>query len=111
MYSYRFRPGYGSDKFLIEFVKGVEKETFLTDLKEALSQIEIEIGEVEDLWMNDEVLLHVNSSEGKFLLSKDVWNCAFIMADVNQKCVTTINQILCKNDQFKSEEVGYSEYK
>ena len=110
MYNYRIRPGYGSTNLLIEFVKGVEKETFLTDLKEALSQVKLNFEEVEDLWMNNEVLFHVNSSEGKFLLSKDIWEYAFIMADESQECIKRIDQILSKNEYFIREEVDFSEY-
>lgn len=110
MYNYRIRPGYGSEKLLIEFVKGVEKETFLTDLKEALSQIDLKFEEIEDLWVNNEILFHVNSSEGKFLLSKDLWDYAFIMADDNQECVKRIDVILSKDGNFIREEVDFSEY-
>ncbi|PKL78498.1 MAG: hypothetical protein CVV25_11460 [Ignavibacteriae bacterium HGW-Ignavibacteriae-4] len=110
MYIYSFRPGYGSDKLLIEFVKGVNNDTFLTDLKAALSQIEMKIDSTEDLWMNDEVLFIVNSSEGEFILSKDIWDCAFIMSDENQKCLNRINEVLNNNELFVREEVDYSEY-
>jgi hypothetical protein len=110
MYIYRFRPGYGSDKLLIEFVKGVNKDTFLTDLKAALSQIEMKIDSIEDLWMNDEVLFNVTSLEGEFILSKDIWDSAFIMSDENQECLNRINEVLNKNELFVREEVDYSEY-
>jgi hypothetical protein len=110
MYNYRIRLGYGSDKLLIEFVKGVRKDTFLIDLKEALSQINMELESTEDLWMNDEVLFHVNSSEGKFDLSKDVWDCAFITTEENQECINRIDDILNKNEHFIRDEVDFSEY-
>lgn len=110
MYSYRFRPGYGSNKFLIEFIKGVEENTFLSNLIEALSQIEPVIDSSKNLWMNDEVLFNINSSKGKFILSKDVWNCAFIMAEENQKCLKIIDEILNKNKLFIKEDVNFSEY-
>jgi len=110
MYKYRVRPGYGSDKLLIEFVKGVEKDTFLKDIKEALSQINLKFEETEDLWMNNEVLYHINSSEGKFSLLKDVWDCAFIMADENQEFVKRIDHILSKNECFIREEFDYSKH-
>ncbi|KAA5549053.1 hypothetical protein [Adhaeribacter rhizoryzae] len=111
MYNYRIRLGYGSGKLLIEFVKGVEKENFLTDLKEALSPINLEFEEILELWMNNEVLFHVNSSEGKFLLSKDIWDFAFILADDNQECVKRIDQILSKSKFFIKEEVDLSKNK
>lgn len=111
MYIYRFRPSYGSDKLLIEFVKGVNKDTFLTNLNTALSQIEMKIESTKDLWMNYEVLFNVNSSEGEFILSKDIWDCTFIMTDENQVCLKRINIVLNKNALFAREEVDYSEYK
>ena len=108
MYNYRIRPGYKSKKLLIEFVRGVEKETFLTDLKEALREIDIKFEEMEDLWINNEVLFHLNSSEGNFLLSKDVWGCAFLLADENQGGIKRIDLILSKKEIYKREEVDFS---
>ena len=110
MYTYRIRPAYGSEQLLVEFVKGVQKDTFLTDLEAALSSMAIKLEKTEDLWMNDEVLFHFNSSEGKFLLSKNVWDCAYIEADENQRCINTIDLILRANEHFKKEEVDFSEF-
>ena len=111
MYKYQLRPGYGSDKLLIEFIHGVEKKTFLIDLKKALKQINFEIETTENLWLNDEIIIHVNSSKGKFILSKAIWGFAFILADENQKIISLIDNILSKNDSFIKEEADFSEYK
>lgn len=110
MYTYRFRPGYGSDKLLIEFVRDAGDAAFLTDLKAALSHIEMKVVTREDLWMNDEVLYGIDSSEGKFILSQSIWGCAFIMADENQQCIYRIDEILTENENFIREEVDFSEY-
>ena len=96
MYTYHFRPGYGSDKFLIEFLEGTDKESFLRDLKITLREINPKIESIEDLWMNDEVWVMFGSDAGDFTFSKDTWGCAFIMSDTNQEGLKKIDHILCK---------------
>ena len=104
MYSYRIRKGYESDEYLLEFTKGVESDEFLSDLKTALSEISPSIISKEDLWMNDEVLFNLNSSEGEFTLSFDVWNLAFIMAELNQDCIFLIDRLLEMDSKFEKLE-------
>jgi len=110
-YKYRFRPGYGSDKLLIEFTSGVENKSFVHDLFDTIKELNPKIHDLQDLWMNDEVLYSVNSDLGQFILSKDIWNLAFIMSDDNQVCVTQINNLLIKDNRFEKVEVDFSDYK
>ena len=100
MYSYNCRYNHSGDKLLIEFVKGVEKDTFLFDLMDALGRINPKIEDYEELWMNEEALFCINSTAGEFTLSKDVWGFAFIIADENQDCISQINEMLSINDLF-----------
>ncbi|MCP4443555.1 MAG: hypothetical protein GY810_32025 [Aureispira sp.] len=111
MYIYRYRPGYGSNELLIEFYKGPEKEAFIPDLLSALEEIKPVITGTHDLWMNDEVMMTVDSAIGRFTLSKDIWDLAFIMADTNQKGLEKIDQLLSKHPDFEKEEVNFDDYK
>ena len=108
MYTYKCRPGYGSDKLLIEIYKGAEQEVFVFDLSNALKEINLKIKEFQDLWMKDEFIVKATSDIGKFTLSKDIWNIAFIKADENQKVITIIDTILSMNPIFKKEEVDFN---
>ncbi len=111
MYKFRCRPGYKSDKLLIEFTKGVEKDSFFTDLLKALSKIEMKVDSVDDLWMNDEFLINIKSKIGEFFFSKDIWDFAFIMSETNQEAIKKICYILSKNKYFIKEEVNFDDYK
>jgi hypothetical protein len=108
-YKYHYRPGYGRKELLLEFYQGVEKD-FYTHLFEAIAEIEPKVDSIKDLWMNDEVLLNVNSNVGDFILSKDIWDFAFIMSETNQKCLEKINELLLKSSLFEKVEVNFDAY-
>lgn len=110
-YKYRLRPGYGSDKLLLEFLLTNTDTEFNKDLFTTLKDLNPTADKVEDLWMNDEVLLQVSSYKGAFTLSKDIWDFAFIMADNNQHCINLIDEILCKSSLFEKEEVDFENYR
>jgi hypothetical protein len=110
-YTYYLRPGYGSDKLLLEFVLDSSDTGFGKDLLTALKDLNPKVGAVEDLWMNDEVLLNVSSDEGAFVLSKAVWGSAFIMSENNQSCIKVIDEILNNNGLFRKKEVDFENYR
>jgi hypothetical protein len=110
-YKYYLRPGYGSEKLLIEFISGVESDTFINDLFDAIKNIKPEIIDLADLWMNDEVLYSINSTLGEFTLSKDIWDLAFIMSEDNQTYIAKINELLIADNRFEKIEIDFNNYK
>ena len=104
------RPAYGSAELLLEFFIDSAEE-FLKDLFETLESIEPKVESLKDLWMNDEVLFNLTSTQGEFWLSKDIWGFAFIMAEKNQSCIIHINEILNKSNLFEKVEVDFEKYK
>ncbi len=110
-YRYRLRPSYSTEDLLLEFIFESSDADFVKDLFNALESINPKVDSFEDVWMNDEILLNVNSNKGNFLFSKDIWDFAFIMAKENQQCIIAINDILGKNPLFKKEEIDFEDYK
>lgn len=110
-YKYRFRPEYNSENLLIEIFSGVENQSFFSDFVNSIMEINPKIGEISDLWMNDEYILEVQSDIGNFLLSKDIWDLVFIMSENNQECLNRINSILLKDNRFEKVEVNFDDYK
>lgn len=111
LYKYRLRPGYGSDKLLLEFFLNDTDTEFDKILFITLKDINLKVDTVEDLLMNDEVLMHVSSDKGAFTISKDIWGFAFIMAENNQPCIDLLDGILSKSELFQKEEVDFENYK
>jgi hypothetical protein len=111
LYKYYLRPGYGSDKLLLEFLLDSSDTKFDKDLLTTLKDINPKVNTVEDFWMNEEILLQVSSDKGSFLLSKYVWDVAFIMAEENQSAIEYIDEILSNSNLFDKEEVDFGEYK
>jgi hypothetical protein len=109
-YPYRFRPCYGSEELLLEFILDSSDTEFDHDLFTALKDIRPVIESIEDLWMNDEVLLSISSTQGAFVLSKDNWGFAFLMAEKNQPCLKLIDGMLNSNSLFEKEEVDFKNY-
>ena len=94
----------------MEFFESLDS-TFVNDLFNSLESIHPKVESSEDLWVNDEVLLHVSSDKGQFLFSRDIWGFGFIMAENNQACILAINEILMKSQDFRKEEVDFDKYK
>lgn len=100
-YKFSLRPAHGSDKMLIEFINGVEREEFLPDVLDALKSCHPKIESTLDLWMNDEAQFDVNSDLGNFSLSRDSWGFAFVWSDENQAGVQKINDLLAQDHRFE----------
>lgn len=111
MYHYYFRPGYQSEELLIDIFGGAENETFFPDFMNAIKEINPNMIDILDLWMNDEVLMTIDSAVGKFTVSRDIWGFAFIMADNNQEGLHRINSILEQAEQFEKVPVDFENYK
>ena len=109
-YKFHYRLGYGSNSLLIEFINGVENETFATDLFDAIKEIKPKLAGRDDLWMNDEILYTINSELGQFTLSKDNWDLAFLMADENQSCVIQIHNFLLNDNRFEKIEEDFNDF-
>ncbi|MBF4483659.1 MULTISPECIES: hypothetical protein [unclassified Flavobacterium] len=110
-YKYHLRPGYQSQKLLIEIFSGAENEDFFPDFFDSIIEINPKVVKINELWMNDEYLLDVNSDIGSFSISKDIWDLAFIMSEDNQECLNKINLILLKDQNFQKVEVNFDDYK
>ncbi len=95
----------------MEFFPGYPATEFQRDFFSELEIINPQIETVEELWMNDETLLHITSSKGEFFISKSIWGFAFIMAKENQSCILFIDSILSKSNLFEREEVDFETYK
>jgi hypothetical protein len=110
-YGYHFRPAYGSPLLLIEIFRGADSDDFLTDFLDAVKEVNPIVTSVEDLWMNDEVMLDVQTNMGMFTLSKDTWGFAFLMADSNQPCLMTIDLLLQNDNRFEKIVIDFDKYK
>ena len=103
-YKFSFRPAYGSDKMLIEFITGAEREEFLPDFLDAIKSFHPKLESTLDLWMNDEIQFKVSSDLGDFLFSKDIWGFAFAWADENQHGIKTISDLLTLDNRFEATD-------
>jgi hypothetical protein len=111
MYKYHFRPGYQSQELLIDIFYSAESDTFLSDFLSAINEINPKMIDIDDLWINDEILVTIDSEIGKFILSKDIWGFAFVMADNNQEGLARMNSILENATLFEKVEVDFNRYK
>jgi hypothetical protein len=111
IHPYSLRPVYGGDELLIEFTQENSNSNLISDLKYVCSEINFELNELDDLWMNDEVILTLNSNFGEFILTKDIWDFYFIMAKNNQEVIVKIDEILSSSEFFEKKKVDFSEYK
>jgi len=111
MYKYKLRPGYKSSDLLIEFCIKSANDEFIESLYKAISGINVKQLGTTDLWMNDEVLIELESDFGHFEISIDIWDGVFVMSPNNQAVVLKIDEILSKHNKFTKLTVDFDEYK
>lgn len=66
--------------------------------------------EVNELWMNDERILQMDSAQGTFDIHHDNWDMLFIMATNNQPAILAIDALLQQHPLFKKVAVDFSSY-
>lgn len=110
-YSYKLRPAYNSSEKLIEFVKIGDVDRFLEKLLDLLSKNGFSFDNTTDVWMNDEIWIHLKSINGKTTITRDIWDMIFILGEQNQIDIEKINQILIASGEFKKIEVNPEDYK
>jgi len=97
-YKYRLRPCHDNLEILIEFIN-IDSD-FISCFIDSLAEINPRVTDIEDLWVNDEVLLHIQTERGTFLFSKDIYDFVFIMSEENQYIIYQIDELLEKNNVF-----------
>lgn len=110
MYRYHLCPGYGSKELLIELLPKSADQVFLDELFGVLRQANATVKDVQDLWVNDEVLMSFESDWGPFEVSKNIWDFVFILAPENQPVILKIDQAMQANPQFQKETVDFDQY-
>lgn len=111
IYNYHLRPEYDSENLLLEFFESGETN-LLADLFDILTHFKATNTKTEDLWMNDEVLYHFESTLlGPFVMSKDVWGFVFIIAQDNQAALNKIDEYLINDNRFQKIKVDFNKYK
>ena len=110
-YKYHLRPGYGSDKLLLEFFEDNFKTPLREDLPDALREINPQVATREDDWLRDEIACLISSDQGAFDYLKDNWGFAFFMADDNQTGLLHLEACLARSRLFEKVEVDFTKYK
>ena len=107
MHSYRVRPGYGSEKLLIEFGPSSVDERFVADLKNVLSQQGLRPRGTDHYVIGEAIFF--DSPAGPFELDDDGW-AVFVHADNNPAAIHYLDEIFQRSGLFRKEEVDYSKY-
>jgi flavodoxin len=110
MYKFKVRPGYKSTENLVDFTISSADEAFFGSLFSALTEINVSKINIEDLWVNDEIIIHCDSDYGEFEISRDIYDLVFIMAKNNQPVILKIGEILSRNTSFCEEAFDPREY-
>ncbi|QCW99066.1 hypothetical protein FGM00_02640 [Aggregatimonas sangjinii] len=110
-YTYRLRPGYGTDRLLIEFNGLEDPEYFLFEILHMLGLAGFKSKEMLNLWMNDEIQVNLSSQNGPILVSLDIYGLVFIVGNNNQKDILRIDELLQKSGAFVKNDINYSSYR
>lgn len=110
-YSYKLRPGYGSDELLLDLNCNGFPDDLQNDLFEIVNQADLKLVGTDDLWMNDQLLFNFKSSNGIITITRDIWDLFFIEGANNQKYILKLDIRLSENPLFEKLIVDFSEYK
>lgn len=108
MYHYRVRPGYGSDKLLVEFMNDSTDEAFVAALRAVLSS-----NSVRSIQKNDLIFLHqtvMDSPAGSFEIDHDEWCMIWVHANDNQDAIHFVDGILTASGMFQKDAVDFTKY-
>lgn len=110
-YTFKLRPGYGSEELLIELDGKDQPDELQTDLILLLEQNGFKLTELKDMWQNNEWSFIFRSKQGVVQLSRDsIWDLFFIMGENNQSDILKLDKLLLKNPLFEKLNVNYSDY-
>ena len=107
IYNFNYRKGYGSQEYLIEIFnfetlpgfRTRQITDFLDYLLNALKEISPKTIGVNNVWMNDEIWIEINTNYGKITVSVDIWDMIFIMPEEN-RCIEKIYELLKLDANF-----------
>lgn len=105
MHRYKVRPGYGSDKLLIEFNYD-PTEKLHADLNAVLKGAGLIHHSIKDYFM----IPRYKTPTGPFELDHDEWDFIWIHAEENQDAIHYIDQLLQRSGLFQKEEVDFKQY-
>ena len=107
-HTYKVRPGYRSEKLLIEFGPDSSDKRFVSDLRSVLAENGLKRTRKQDLVLafNDTY----DSPCGPFDLYSDEWGFVSVGADENQDAIHCVDHILSESGRFRKEEVNYEDY-
>ncbi|MDR2100696.1 MAG: hypothetical protein LBP40_07730 [Campylobacteraceae bacterium] len=100
VYDFNYRKGYSSQDYLIEIIIDNDNKAFLLRFLQAIALISPSIVDAWDLWMNDEIMINVNTEYGKIDVSMDIWGFAFIMSNENENCIRKVYELLKLDSNF-----------
>ena len=110
-YKYKFRPGYGSANFLIEFFIYLPDSSFLNSFLDSLKPIEPTPIDTIDLFLNNGVGHNFNSTVGAFEVFMDIWGFVFVTSKLDQACIFKINELLKQDNRFELLDSDPNDYK
>lgn len=107
-YSYRYRPAYGnSGNWMIEFMRGDEREELMKDLMNAINSLQPVVGGASDMLFV--VGIDINTTEGTFGFSKDEWGGVFLDAAI--PLLDKIDELLIINPNFEKVEINPDDFR
>ena len=108
MYRFRVRPGYGSDKLLVEFMSDSTDAPFVEALRSVFSANGVESERKVQSIFHHESFMH--SSAGPFVVVHDEWCQIWVHADDNQAAISFVDGILVASGRFEKEAVDFRQY-
>jgi len=97
MYRFLFRHAHGSTDMLIEFLEDSANKEFVA-CSRRLGECGAPVLEKEDLWMNDEMIYHMDCPQGRFEVSTNTGDRCSLFRKAARRSLLIFVMLCCKAD-------------
>ena len=103
IFQYEYIPTFDNDTedYMIRFSDTKDGNQLIGKLLLLFEDINFEAGEAKEVWMNDEIWISAKSPNGNVLITKNIYDFVFIMANDNKSDLDIVENVMNKSMDFK----------
>ena len=103
IFQYEYIPTFDKDTedYMIRFSDTKDGNQLIGKLLLLFEDINFEAGEAKEVWMNDEIWISAKSPNGNVLITKNIYDFVFIMANDNKSDLDIVENVMNKSMDFK----------
>ncbi len=109
VFQYEFLPTFDkeTDDYMIRFHKIKNADQLIRKLLILFEELEFRTGEINDIWMNDEIWISAKTPSGSVTITRDIYDFVFILGSKKNDLVKVEYQMKKSADFERTEIKNY----